>query len=496
MSKRSLGVIAVILILLMAVVASAGLDNIPRSVRQSAQAAVEQLASARHQLQQNRQTVLAALASDPSLFRSQEAMFRSRLSAAESKLAAADAEEAKLKSLLQADRRQDRDTVTSEVETIAKNRKAALDDASAVVQETRQWTEYKKRTPELLADLKARYERLNGFDIETLAAPARKAAIDWPEKKGDLETRLAAAKSLQSRATDVWTKTAAARERAEAKDYGAVDYGALVGGVRALETAEQDLKHALDTTNALAAQLYVGRDKVLLDLDNERAKRQRVRVVETKYADASLQNPQVSQNERWENIDDNRFRELERAVNMVVERKPPGKYETDSDKHVQAPGYAYIAPAGQANQYGAWQGGVWHWLPQYLILSQLLRGPSYPPVRVDDYYNYDRYRRSGGTWYGGYGRTWSGSGSGIGGSLRRSYENWTRRSDPEVGTSSRPRERWSWGGSGGSYEGSRYQNRGSYGGSRYQSRPSSGGFGSRSYSRGWSGGRSFGRGRR
>jgi hypothetical protein len=239
---------------------------------------------------------------------------------------------------------------------------------------------------------------------------------------------------------------------------------------------------------------------VLLDLDDDEGKRQRVRVIETKYEDASLKDPKVSQTERWENVDDSRFRELEKAIDLVVERKPPGKYDSEAEKKVQPPAMAYVAPAGQSNQYGSWQNGVWHWLPQYLILSQLLRGPSYPPIRMDDYRSYDRYRRYGGTWSGSGGRNWGGvlrdGGSGLGGALRRSLERYSRRDDSGVGSSSRPRERWSWGGSGGSYGGSRYQSRGSFGGSRYQSRPSTGGFGSRSYSRGF-GGRSFGgRGRR
>jgi hypothetical protein len=503
MSKRSLGVLAIILILLMAVVATAGIDNLPRNLRQSAESAVSELASARQQFDKNRQAALAAVASDPSLFRSQDTQFRSRLDAAQAKLAAATESRTKLNALVEANRRQDREAVQSAVESIERARKEAVSESEAVLKQVRRWIDYKQRTPELLADLNARYQRLSNFDVETAAAPARKAMADWPEKRPDLERRIAAMNALVSRASEVQENTADARAKAEAKDYGSVDYGALIAGLTALEAAERDLKQNLETTNALAAQLYVGRDKVLLELDEDDPRRQRVRVVETKYADASLQNPQVSQTERWENIDDARFRELERAVDMVVERKPPGKYDSEAEKKVQAPAYAYVAPVGQSNQYGSWQNGVWHWLPQYLILSQLLRGPSYPPIGMGDYRNYDSYRRRGDTWYGRYGRTWGGGvarggGSGIGGALRRTLENYSRGDDSGARSSSRPRERWTWGGRSGSFGGSRYQSRGSFGGSRYRSRPSTGGFGSRSYSRGMgrSFGRSFGRGRR
>lgn len=494
MSKRSLGYLAVILILLMVVVASAGLDNLPGSTRQAAEASISSLSTGRQQFDRNRQQVLAAIASDPSLFRSQEATLRSGLEAAQAKLVASETTATKLKSMLDANRRGDRDVVASASENIAKSTAEAVKESESAVEEAKRWIDYKQHTPELLEDLKSRFEALSSFDVESAAAPVRKAMVDWPEKRQDLESRLAGVNAIKSRATEVWNNTAEPRAEAEKKDYAAVDYGVLIGGLRALETPSTDIKRAVDTTNALASQLYLGRDKVLLDLDDS-GPRQRVRVVETKYTDASLQNPQVSNTERWESIDENRFSQLGQAIDMVVERKAPGKYEAETDKRVQAPGYAYIAPAGQSNQYGYWSNGVWSWLPQYLILSQMLRGPSYPPVRVDDYYNYDRYRTRGGTWYGRYGRTWErGGNSGVGGTLRRSIERYTRNEDSGVRSSSRPRERWTWGGSGSSYSDSRYKSRGSFGGSRYQSRPSGSGFGSRSYSRGF--GRSFGRGRR
>ena len=181
-------------------------------------------------------------------------------------------------------------------------------------------------------------------------------------------------------------------------------------------------------------------------------------------------------------------------MGLVIERKPAGKYDSEAEKTAQEPGYAYIAPPGQSNQYGSWNNGVWSWLPQYLILSQLLRGPSYPPVRTDDWHGYDRARRSGTVWR----RADRGAGGSAGGALRRALEGLgnERASRPSADSNSgRRRETWSWGGkSGGTFGESRYKSRGSFGGSRYQSRAPSGGFGSRGYTRGL--GRAFGRGGR
>jgi hypothetical protein len=183
-----------------------------------------------------------------------------------------------------------------------------------------------------------------------------------------------------------------------------------------------------------------------------------------------------------------------------VERKPAGKFDNEAEQTIQAPGYAYIAPPGQANQYGSWNNGVWSWLPQYLILSQLLRGSSNPPIRMGDYYDYDRYRRGGGTWYGRdgqYGREWGGYRARTSsGGWRGALDKWTSSKRPDMSSSEgRRRETWRWGGNSGSYGDSKYRSRGTFGGSGYQSRPSSG-FGSRSYSRGFGGGGGFGRGGR
>jgi hypothetical protein len=156
--------------------------------------------------------------------------------------------------------------------------------------------------------------------------------------------------------------------------------------------------------------------------------------------------------------------------------------EDDRPGRAQPAGYAYVAPPGQSNAYGSWSNGVWHWLPQYLLMSQLLRSSSYPSVTTGDYFDYNDARRRGS---GYYGRSW-------GGFSRRapSANSSARRTIDDLRSGGWWRERSSAAPSGGGFSGSRYQNRGTYSGSRYQS-----GGGYRSYSRG-SFGRSMGRGGR
>jgi hypothetical protein len=490
MSRKSLGVVAIVLIALMAVVALAGLDSLPRELRNRAQSTVSQVASDRLQFDENRAAVERALAEDPALFRSQAAMWQTQLARAQEKLGQADAHAAKLKEYAAANRREDRSAVAAELDRLNAQRTGPLAESKEIRQEAERWLNYKKNTPELLSELNSRYQTVRGFDIEASTGTARKAMVDWPAKRLDLEARLRALAELKAQGERSWEATADARAKAEAKDYGAVDYQALIGGAETLRNNQQQLQEGAGTVNALAGQLYVNSERLLLDLDDENGKRERVRIVRTTYPDATLQNGQVSQEEKWENVHDARFRELERNVGMVIERKPAGRYDSEAERNAQAPGYAYIAAPGQANQYGSWQNGMWQWLPQYLLLSQLLRGPSYPPVRMDDYYDYDRARRRGETWHGRDGRysrpwgTYRDRGASSGTLARRALDGLTGRAD----SAQRSREL---SGSGGGFGGSKYQSRGTFAGSRYQSRPSSG-FGSRSYSRGF-GGRSFGR---
>ncbi|HYO80158.1 MAG TPA: hypothetical protein VES20_02050 [Bryobacteraceae bacterium] len=488
MSKRALSVIAIILIALMGVIAMAGLDNLQPGVRQRAQTAASQLASARSEAAVARTALQRTFAAEPALFRAVQAPWQDRLQRAEARLRTAETEAQKLRQLVEENDRDSQAAVTTATERVEAERTAAMNEIKAVRADADRWLDFKRRAPEMLREMEGRYTSVTAFDPQTATAAARKAAAEWTAKKSDIENRIAALESTKARAQQLWAATAADRAEAAAADWDSVDFAALANAEQALRTAAADMPRTAESINKLASQLYLGRDKVLLDLDRDEGVRQHVRVVETTYADASLSNPKIQNSERWEPLTEARFRQLEKAVGMVVERKPAGKYDSETELTAQAPGYAYIAPPGQANQYGSWNNGVWSWLPQYLILSQLLRGPSYPPIRYDDYNDYNRHRSRGGVWYGRdnrYGRTWGGGGrtSGGWGSVLDRYTG-RSSSSPGAEASSRPRERWTWGGNSRSYGNSQYRSRGTFGGSRYGSGSRGSGFGSRSYSRG------------
>jgi hypothetical protein len=64
-------------------------------------------------------------------------------------------------------------------------------------------------------------------DLGAAAAAVQKAEADWPEKKNDLESRLATALAIQTRSDELWQSTTEARRAAAANDYAKVDFGTL-----------------------------------------------------------------------------------------------------------------------------------------------------------------------------------------------------------------------------------------------------------------------------
>ena len=90
---------------------------------------------------------------------------------------------------------------------------------------------------------------------------------------------------------------------------------------------------------------------------------------------------------------------------MTVAHKDFGRYDSEADRTPEPPGFAYMASPEQGrNQYGYWEhregGSFWAWLPEYLILRDLLSNRTYQPVPSSDWLHYRQTQRAGGTYYG------------------------------------------------------------------------------------------------
>jgi hypothetical protein len=389
MKRAPLALLALVLVLLMVVVATAGLDNLPRALRASVASSAARLESDRNAFEQNRKALEAVMDREPELFADRISAWRNRVNQDRARLDQAALALASLQQLAKPDRRSDSEKVSRNLREFDSLRAEPVRDVEALRREAE----------------KAIYDKEHPFDREAAIAPVRRAMTDWPQKRADLESRLSNVNDAESAAA----------------------------------------------LSALAAQLYVGWDKMLLDTSGSR---QTVRIVRT-------ENGKTTSEERTEprrpGLDDD-------SKGMIIEHKPAGLYDSEAERAVQHPAVSYIAPPGQSNGYGHWAGGVWHWLPQYLILSQLLH-MSRGPITPRDYDSWYSHRprtvpppvlstplpRSGSS-----GEAWKSPGG------QQSSSGWWKE---------RPK----------GFDGSKYRSRGGYSGSRYQSRGTY---------------RSFGRGRR
>ncbi len=472
MNRRSLGIVAIVLVVLMAIVATAGLDSLPRQLRQSVAAAGTHLNSDRAAFDQNRQAINRALREDPGLFGSKAGEWGQRLDNDRAGLDSAAAELATLQQLGKTNHRTDTGKVASEISRFDSLRATPVSDAAAVRVEVEKWQGWKRELPQRLEAMRASHDGLAGFDLDAATATARKAMTDWPAKREDLQGRLTALKNEKAESEQLWSSTAQLRAAAQSGKTEGFDYPAFFAGSDRLDAAGKQLKGDANSLNAMAGQLYTSWDKILVDAGEDRGSyREKFRVVRTKFPDATLANGQTGSEEKWQPVDRAEYRQAERTMGMTVERKPAGKYDSEAEHSVQPPAYAYIAPPGQRNSYGSWNNGVWHWLPEYLILSQMLHNSRPTVITSGDFDAYQSARRRGEVFYGRndeYRPHWSpGSGSSS------SSTGWYKEKTKTFGSSE--------------YGGSKYQSKGGFSGSKYGSRGGS-------FSRGL--GRSLGRGGR
>jgi hypothetical protein len=382
MSKR-----AVILIsTAFAILGAAACGN---PLKQRINAGSKQVAEAKVRFNQIRKEVEGDLQKESDLFRSAgvTAAWRDRFETDQEKLNDASADLERLNHRAEA-------TLFNDVDRL---RNAALADAVSIQTEANQWLDLKRNTARHLERMKDDDGKVRLSDSSSLSAAIAKAETDWPAKKNDLDTRLLALKSAPTEADAAWKDAQAAA--------GKPDYAALMTDERKLDA----LAALPDTDRKLVGQLYDSWDKVLVNLEGphgaDPACREKVKVITTHFTDVKNNQSQTDSTENWVEIPESTYASLQNDVGMDIEHKPAGAYDNEIERVPQPPGFAYMAPPGQSNQYGHWEqregNSVWTWLPQYLILRELLwNHQPYYPVPAYDYQGYYSARRSGTTYYG------------------------------------------------------------------------------------------------
>ncbi len=399
---------------LVAAVALSGCHaRLPRSVRDQIRSERDQIQSAERQLDRSAKTVRSDLAQAPDLFQGTPvaADWPARLRSDREKLESAKSDDRELERLA----RQDRADAASRAEwllTSERNlRESALRDAGEVERDAEKWLAFRRNLPSSVENMKREYDDVRAVDLSSTDKAVAKAEHDWPTKKTDLESRLAALKAVPEKAAKEWQDTDAARKDALAGKAGGAEVATLIEADDVLSRDAAGLPRQAGELRDECSQLYNSWDKILTDLDvarqgPEQSYREQIKTVLTHFDDASATKGQTNSDQKWVEVSQPQFRAVENDLGMSIAHKDAGKFDSEAQTVPQPAGFAYIAPPAQgSNQYGYWSHdpyghSVWTWLPAYFIMRDMLWAHNYRPVMADEYNTYHTFARGGRTFYG------------------------------------------------------------------------------------------------
>jgi hypothetical protein len=311
---------------------------------------------------------------------------------ARSKLAAARSDAGELARL---ERSGDKNSVMRAERLLSDERRlrtSATDEAESVEASANRWLDFEKNPQHAVAKMQSEYDAIHAIDLEPVEKTVLKAGQDWPAKKDDLDRRLASLKET--------------KQKAEAQFNTQAPIATLIATDELLASESSALPREASELSAMSGQLYNAWDKILEDLDiTNGVYREKVKTVRTHFVDVAAKKTEVSSDVAWADVSSASYHGVEKDLGMAIAHKDAGLYDSEAQNTAQPPGFAYVAPpSAGSNQYGYWNhtdhGSFWTFLPEYLILHELLRGRSYQPIVANDYNGYYRAQSSNRSYYG------------------------------------------------------------------------------------------------
>ena len=290
-------------------------------------------------------------------------------------------------------------------------REAALTTAKTAETSAGKWLQFQHDLPASLEAMKRDYQTIRSADLAPVSKTIAQAEKDWPAKASDLDNRLATLRAIPQKAESEWSATATARQDAAGGRASGKEVATLIETDDLLAQQAKALATAPTDMAGLCGQLYDTWDKILTDLDEshyggDSLYRERIKTVRTHYTDVAAKKTDTHSDEHWTNVSEASFQAVKNDVGMAIAHKDAGHYDAEAQTVPQPPGYSYIAPPEVgSNQYGQWTHdsyghSVWTWLPEYLILRELLWNHSYQPVVMSDYRAYRTAARNNTSYYG------------------------------------------------------------------------------------------------
>ncbi len=391
---------------------AACMRTLPSSLRHEIADEHSKIQRADQEIQRAEQTVNRDIQGNPDLFRgtTAPAQWKAEFASAHEKLRTAEETDRDLTELSGRNRA---DSLPEAEHLLAKERallEAAQGETREASGEAAKWVNFKQDLPRNLEQMKQAYEAVHSTDLAPLSKTVEQAERDWPAKKDFLNSRLTALLDVPKSAENEWQATAAARQKALTGQISDPELASVIQASDALSQDENKLRTGSDALRELSGQLYNSWDKILVDLDEpdhgrDQMYRERIRTVSTHITDAASKQSETSSSEQWVAVTEPQFHAVENDVGMAIAHKSAGTFDSEAITTPEPAGFAYIAPESQgSNQYGYWNhdGGrsVWTWLPQYLLLRELLWNHSYRPVVLDEYRGYHSAEQMGRTYYG------------------------------------------------------------------------------------------------
>ena len=393
-----------------AVVLAGCVAGLPSALRQDISDEHERLLRAAQEIQHSQQTVNQEVASDPDLFRSTAApaKWTAEFQNVTETLHTAEETDRDLNQLAARNRAGDRGRAESLLASERALRRQALDRSQAVVFAAGHWVNFRKDLPANLDRMRQEYTAVHSVDLSPLTKIVDQAENDWPNKKEVLDTRLNSIRGIQNDAETLWNKTTSEREQASSNNITESELAQLIEASDAVTADSHNIKEQSTNLQAASGQLYDSWDKILVDLDrdgDDESYRERIKTVRSHFIDVASKQSETSSSEEWIKVPEPAYESVENDIGMALAHKDAGLFDSEAVTTPQPAGFAYIAPESQgSNQYGYWthDGGhsVWTWLPQYLLLRELLWNHSYRPVVLDEYRGYRTAEQVGRTYYG------------------------------------------------------------------------------------------------
>jgi len=367
----------------------------PPSLERGIRLEADRVQSARRQIQKSQTALETGVAHSPALFSgaSEVASWKADLRAANADLRTAENDGRELSRLLERNRPDQR--ISQLLADEQTQREKALNKQQSVDQAFARWLDYEHDPAAFQAKINHEREQVRAFDVAPVSQAVHRAEQDWPAKKAVLESRLSALTAV--------AKLPDASEQASP--------AVLIAEENTLSQQASSLGAAAQELQNESGQLYNSWDKILTDLDRsqlgpEALYRERIKVVSIHLVDVPLKKSEPHSEEHWINVSEASFHAVENDIGMAIAHKDAGLFDSEAQTTPQPAGFSYFAsPSVGSNQYGYWahDGGqsVWTFLPEYLILRELLWNHDYHPVMASEYNAY-RVAQSRGTSY--YGR--------------------------------------------------------------------------------------------